>query len=117
MEKDGFWQVIDGVNAKLGRGDQAAVLRATETALMAFHPQDILDWHNIKDVYMKQANRLDLWAACTATHSHDTDDGFTDFRAWLISQGKDVYMAALADPDSLAGLDVPACSCNFESYN
>jgi hypothetical protein len=30
-----------------------------------------------------------------------SDDGFTDFRYWLISRGRDVYERALADPDSL----------------
>ena len=29
-----------------------------------------------------------------------------DFRRWLVSRGRDVYQAALADPDSLAQLDV-----------
>lgn len=32
-----------------------------------------------------------------------SDDGFIDFRSWLIAQGKAVYDAALADPESLAG--------------
>lgn len=34
-----------------------------------------------------------------------TDDGFMDFRTWLVAQGKEVYMAALKDPDSL--VDAP----------
>lgn len=40
-----------------------------------------------------------MWQSCS-------DDSFIDFRAWLVSQGRDVYMAALKDPDSLA--DVPS---------
>ena len=35
-----------------------------------------------------------------------SDNGFIDFRDWLIAQGLEVYMAALKDPDSLA--DIPA---------
>lgn len=31
-----------------------------------------------------------------------SDDGFIDFRAWLVGQGREVYLAALKDPDSLA---------------
>ena len=31
-----------------------------------------------------------------------SDDGFIDFRYGLISQGRDIYEAAVKDPDSLA---------------
>ena len=46
---------------------------------------------------------------------HATDDGFTDFRAWLISQGKEAYFAALKEPDTLADLD-PGDGYWFESF-
>ena len=36
-----------------------------------------------------------------------SDDGFHYFRAWLISRGQAVYEAAVANPDSLAGLTEP----------
>ncbi|VVE59175.1 hypothetical protein PAN31117_05280 [Pandoraea anapnoica] len=35
-----------------------------------------------------------------------SDDGFDYFRGWLIAQGKRVFMLALAEPDSLAEVDV-----------
>jgi hypothetical protein len=31
-----------------------------------------------------------------------SDDGFEDFRGWLIAQARQVYQASLQDPDSLA---------------
>ena len=43
-----------------------------------------------------------------------SDDSFSYFRSWLIVQGKDVYMAALADPDSLADVE-PYADCFFET--
>ena len=45
-----------------------------------------------------------------------SDDGFIDFRAWLIAQGREVYFAALADPDSLADV-VPYGDCRFEQLS
>lgn len=46
------------------------------------------------------------------------NSGLLYFRSWLIAQGKDVYMAALADPDSLADVE-PYADCFFETagYN
>ena len=47
-----------------------------------------------------------LWSAAIAISHHcSSDDVFSDFRAWLIAQGKEVYERALADPDSLADLE------------
>ena len=54
-----------------------------------------------------------LWTAASLMCDGCSDDGFTDFRAWLIAQGKDAYMSALADPDSLAELEVYD-GCRFE---
>ncbi len=34
-----------------------------------------------------------------------SDDSFDYFRGWLIAQGKDVYHAALRDPDSLVDVE------------
>ena len=44
-----------------------------------------------------------------------SDDGFIDFRAWLIAQSNEVYLAALADPDSLADVEAYG-GCQFEEF-
>ena len=36
-----------------------------------------------------------------------TDDGFLDFRSWLISRGRHIYAAALRNPDTLADVVDP----------
>jgi len=47
--------------------------------------------------------RYDLWAAAYLIGGGCSDDGFIDFRAGLIAQGRDWYQKAAASPDSLAG--------------
>ncbi|OCN02004.1 hypothetical protein A7X67_04430 [Clostridium sp. W14A] len=116
MNKDTFWEIIDEVNSEVDHNDHKAILNTTERKLMELSPSDIVLWHNIKDVYMDLAYRNDLWAACAATNSHSTDDGFIDFRSWLISRGKEIYMGALNDPDSLAGVDFSEGTADFELY-
>ena len=46
-----------------------------------------------------------------------SDDGFMDFRAWLVGQGKEVYLSALKDPDTLADFDLQGeCLCESMGY-
>lgn len=49
----------------------------------------------------------DLWGAGYLLDGGMSDDGFEYFLAWLISQGQDIYQAALEDPDSLASVATP----------
>lgn len=117
MNKETFWQIIDNArNSGIDPNDQTAMLNATEKELLNYPSQEIAAWHRIQYFYHKIAYRRDLWAACTATKSHDTDDGFIDFRSWLISQGREVYLRALHDPDSLADLDFPEGVADFEAF-
>ena len=116
MDKETFWNVIGEVSRCVDGGDQEAVLEATRKKLMEFSAADIARWHEIRGVYMELAYRNELWAACAATGTHCSDDGFIDFRSWLISQGRDVYMQVLQDPDSLAEVDIPAEGADFEAY-
>ena len=75
-----------------------------------------MEWQEIFQFYDDAAYRDELWAASGAMGAHCSDDGFMDFRSWLISQGRDVYMAALRDPESLAEVDTEGQSLNFEEY-
>ncbi len=78
-------------------------------------PEQALNFHSIMHGYMDLADKYGLWNAATLIHEDGCySDGFEDFRAWLIFQGKETYLAALKDPDSLA--DVPDCvkdDCRF----
>lgn len=116
MNKETFWKIIDEVNASVDSNDKEAVLKKTAEKLMEYEPGEINEWENILDFYHDLAKREKLWAACAAIGDHYTDDGFEYFRAWLISKGHDVYMNALQDPDTLAELDIPKNSAEFESF-
>ncbi|MDE7244669.1 MAG: DUF4240 domain-containing protein, partial [Oscillospiraceae bacterium] len=69
--------------------------------------------YDILHVYLELADQYGLWSAATILCDGCSDDGFLDFRAWLIAQGKEVYLAALKDPDSLADIE-PYGWCQFE---
>ena len=116
MNKDEFWETIERVNHLVPSGDQRVVVRKMCEELKNFSPNDILDWYCILLEYNNAAYRNDLWAACSALGAHDSDDGFIDFRTWLISQGKNVYMDAMRNPDTLAKNLHSGSEMNFESF-
>ena len=117
MNKGTFWKIIDTANASVAdRQDLGAVLNATEKELMKLPAAEIASWHQLKHFYFVLADRPELWAACAAINASGEDYEFADFRSWLIAQGHEVYLRTLHDPDSLADLDIPAGSANFESF-
>ena len=116
MNKEQFWRIVDDVRSSADPKDQGAILFALQEQLRKLPSAEIMEWQEIFQFYDDAAYRDELWAASGAMGAHCTDDGFMDFRSWLISQGRDVYMAALRDPESLAEVDTEGQSLNFEQY-
>ena len=61
--------------------------------------------------------RQDLRAASAALGACYTDEGFHGFRAWLISRGKDVFVNALLNLETLADAVIPGEDLNFEPFS
>ena len=116
MNKEQFWRIVEDVRSSTDPRDQGAILSALQEQLRKLPSAEIMEWQEIFQFYDDAAYRDELWAASGAMGAHCSDDGFMDFRSWLISQGRDVYMAALRDPDSLAEVDTEGQSLNFEQY-
>lgn len=114
INRDTFWTLIDQAREQCGQ-DLDASAQWLKNCLLTMEPQQSQNFHDIMHAYMDAANKYGLWTAGEIMCEYGcTDDGFMDFRAWVIAQGKEVYLAALNDPDSLA--DVPAYGgCQFES--
>lgn len=81
---------------------------------MSMGPEQAQAFHDILHIYEELADQYGLWDAASIMMEWCSDDGFIDFRAWLIAQGREVYLAALKDPDSLADVE-PYGNCCFES--
>ncbi len=95
---DWFWQIIDSTVDK----DMDAQLEKLETRLKTLSDAELLAFEIAFSRQSHMAYRWDLWGAAYVINGGCSDDGFADFRAWLIAQGRAVYDAALADPESLA---------------
>ena len=114
MSKHGFWNLIAEVKAACGQ-EQDKYMDMLKNRLKEMGPDHAQDFHDIVHAYEKLAYKYGLWSAAELM-GYISDDGFMDFRAWLIAQGKEVYLAALADPDSLADVE-PYGGCQFESFS
>jgi len=107
MDKNTFWRLIDEVNSQVAGTDYDGILRATQEKLLTYTPEEIADWGSIQRYYKDMADTGGIFATSCFLNDYMSDDGFNDFRMWLISRGKDTYMTALKNPDSLADLELP----------
>ena len=113
INKDTFWALIQEAKDTCGQ-DTDAWAKYMIDRLAGLGPDQSLMFLNYMDAYKDLSFRYGLWDAAKIFRVDGcSDDGFIDFRAWLIAQGRDVYLSALADPDSLAKV-IPYGGCCFE---
>lgn len=103
MNKDEFWQIVDSVHYE-SDGDMDRKCELLSRHLGGLNEQDLMDFINHFDSADAGAYTWPLWGAAYVMHGGCSDDSFSDFRATLISHGRKIYEAALADPESLADL-------------
>lgn len=101
MNKDVFWNLISQ-NRKSTGSDNNKFLEALRKSLSNLEVEQLEHFEGIMKEYFALAFVPGLWDAGCAMNGYCSDDNFMDFRSWLISQGKEVYLAALENPDSLA---------------
>ncbi len=112
-DKDAFWDLIAQAKAQYGQDMDAAEIWLTDE-LVKRGPRAAQSFHDIMHAYTDLANRYGLWDAASIIKEYGCgDDDFLDFRSWLVAQGKEVYLAALKNPDFLAEVE-PYGDCRFE---
>src|SRR5262245_43584872 len=104
MAADKFWQIIE--RAAKADHDPDAHMEALRSELRELSFDEIISFEVAFRRYLNEAYTWDLCGAACVVHGGCTDDGFEYFRRWLVSRGRQVYEAALADPDNLAEMDV-----------
>lgn len=116
INKESFWDLIHEAKNACGQ-DMDVMLTYLKDRLVSMGPTQAQNFHDIIHAYEDLADKFGLWDAAGIMKEYGcSDDGFIDFRAWLIAQGREVYFAALADPDSLADV-VSYGDCCFEQLS
>lgn len=100
MPADQFWSIIEF--CRVSNGDAELQLAALRAHLASLAPGDLIGFHITYSQMVRAAYSWDLWGAAYVVHGGCSDDCFEYFCRWLVWQGREVYQAALSDPESLA---------------
>jgi uncharacterized protein DUF4240 len=106
MDKNEFWELIQ-TSYKEADWETDRQMKLLLDKLLEYSQDEILKFGKIHDIYAKEADKSKLWAAAYVMNQECSEDCFYYFRGWLISRGKEPYLNALLDPDSINDLDMP----------
>ncbi|HEY9037623.1 MAG TPA: DUF4240 domain-containing protein [Roseovarius sp.] len=109
MDANVFWEVIGHPCER----STAAQIETLPDRLARFKATAIKAFDAMLHEMEARAYRTDIWALAYLLNDGCSDDDFAAFRCWLILQGRDVFEAALAEPDTF---DVSRFESGFDSY-
>ena len=116
MDRRTFWRLIDK-SRRESKGDPEAHMILLREELLRLKTKDIVSFDARFSEYHIRAYVWPLWGAADVIGGGCSDDGFADFRGWLISRGEKVYEAALKDPDSLLAIvEESGGKCQVEGF-
>lgn len=101
MDQATFWQLIDA-SRRAADGDPEQQMEALKEQLATLPEKEIVAFDRLFTEFWVRAYTWELWGAAYIMGAGCSDDGFMDFRGWLVAKGEAVYRAALLDPESLA---------------
>lgn len=101
MNENQFWTLIEH-SRQVSQGDIDEQTEIIRTALTELGCDTIVEFENHLNSYISALSRFDVLAANFMIQSYVSDDGFEDFRAWLILNGKTRFEAALKNIESIA---------------
>ncbi len=114
MNMDQFWQIVQRSREQAG-GNLDRQVDALCRELLGLDPAEVADFQGHFEACMGRAYTWELRAAAWMLGGGQcSDEGFADFRSWLISMGRPVYENATAAPETLvAVIDRPDVEYHF----
>jgi hypothetical protein len=103
MDIEFFWNLIEKT-FETSKGNLSTQVELLTESLAQSSVDDIADYKIILENLVDNAYDASLWDAAIIINCGCSDDGFTDFRAWLIAHGKEIYEKALVEPEILVDL-------------
>ncbi len=118
MKVDQFWNIIAssrrGFDPSRRDGNMDQQAEELRRLLSELPPEELLEFDRHFTGQMNAAYRWDLWGAAHLIAGACSEDGFVDFRSWLISMGRHVFEEALSNAESLLDVaDAPGIEAVF----
>jgi ABC-type oligopeptide transport system substrate-binding subunit len=109
-----FWKIVEAAKDSAGSYMDARP-DALKEILLTISADEIVEFDLEYRRKLIESYRWDLWGAAYLINGGCSDDSFDYFRDFLISEGKEIYEAAIENPESLASLD-HAEDADLEQY-
>ena len=103
MDETQFWLLVDETRKQAG-GNANEHIKTLENKLNKLSFDELTDFADFWGHFHGISYHWTLWTAAYIIGGGCSDDGFMDFRDWVISKGQNIFEAALKEPDSLAQL-------------
>lgn len=103
MTEDRFWALI-AETIEPTRYLSSSAIDRLRGAVGRLSDDELTEFVRMFFAAHRRAYTNDLWAAGYLIQDTMSDDGFVDFRSWLIAHGRGAFERALADPDTIADL-------------
>lgn len=104
MNDDQFWKII-AVSKTNSSGDYEKQQTELEKELLKLTAIEILEFDNKFRTLRGEVYNWNFWAAAYIINGGCSDDCFSDFRGWLIGQGKTIFESAVENIETLAELN------------
>ncbi|MEZ6056861.1 MAG: DUF4240 domain-containing protein [Planctomycetaceae bacterium] len=100
MTASDFWHII--ARSSEDNSGPRQQERRLQRLLMKLDSDEIVSFNEWFGHFVREAFFYRLWGAAWLIGNGCSDDGFWDFRCWLVAQGEHIYSSAIDDPDSLS---------------
>ena len=118
MDEEQFWTIVQTAVDEAG-DDEAEYLDVVKRELSKLSLKEMIGFRLRTDKLLYDSYTSEMWCAGYLMNGGCSDDGFEYFRLWVISRGRKVYEAAMANPDNLIdyiGDDDEMDFFEFESF-
>ena len=100
MDEEQFWAIVQTAVDEAG-DDEDEYLEVVKCELSKLSLKEMIGFRLRTDKLLYDSYTSEMWCAGYLMNGGCSDDGFEYFRLWVISRGRKVYEAAMANPDNL----------------
>ena len=100
MDEEQFWAIVQTAVDEAG-DDEDEYLEVVKRELSKLSLKEMIGFRLRTDKLLYDSYTSEIWCAGYLMNGGCSDDGFEYFRLWVISRGRKVYEAAMANPDNL----------------